>query len=449
LIHFAPLLAHFIWTRILLKTMKVSKNPTKTLNESNRSSEAAAAEQLNVMAFLKTQRARFKTSLAALGTVVILTGSAYAQTWQTVDDFQYAAGQVAVNFGLTLAPSGVVFACGFAADGVSGEHGLVMASADGGNTWSTPIDDIVFPGGAARDDGGIVCDSAGNLYAAGRYYSSSPSYRFVRRSTDGGATWSTVDTVTINGSYASPLAAGGITADAAGNVYVTEPVAGTWTIRKGTGGTNFSTVDAFQPSGSQAEAVFASTGVFAVGYGTVVSKKSNSQAWIVRRSLNDGATWATVDTYQPSSGYNAVAYAAGADAHGNIYAVGRAFIPNRSSSIGHWQVRKSANGGASWTTVDDYALFTSGNQVALGFATDSNGNLFATGWASAGTGTGPYCWIVRESVGGTGPWTTVDNFSYASGAMAHSIAADNSGNVFVGGQGTPAAGPVHWMVRKN
>jgi hypothetical protein len=260
-----------------------------------------------------------------------------------------------------------------------------------------------------------------------------------------------VDTVAISGLYASPLAAGAITADPFGNVYVTEPVYGTWTIRKGQGGTSFSTVDTFQPSGSQANAVFAhpTAGIFAVGFGTVVNKRSSSQAWVVRRNLDGGATWATVDAYQASSGYAATAFGAGADAQGNIYVVGRAAAPSKGSSINHWQVRKSANGGASWSTVDDYQLFTQGNQVALGFAADSNGNLYVAGWASANVGSGPYYWIVRKNPGGTGTWTTVDNLPYVSSAEAHAIAADSLGNVFVGGQGSPASGGVHWVVRKN
>src|SRR4051812_31835915 len=170
----------------------------------------------------------FSSGLASLLVDLTLqllsTHSASAQAWQTVDDYQYVAGQTAENFGLTVAPSGVVYACGFAADGTNPTHGLVMASGDAGNTWSAPIDDFFYPGMAVRNDGGIVSDSAGNLYVAGRYYSSLPSYRFVRRSTDGGITWATVDTVTINGSYATPLAAGGITADTTGNLYVTEPI---------------------------------------------------------------------------------------------------------------------------------------------------------------------------------------------------------------------------------
>src|SRR5258708_36494800 len=65
-----------------------------------------------------------------------------AQTWQTVDDYQYVAGQAACNQGLTVARSGVVYACGYASDGASVTpwHGLVMASADGGEPRAASLD---------------------------------------------------------------------------------------------------------------------------------------------------------------------------------------------------------------------------------------------------------------------------------------------------------------------
>ena len=400
---------------------------------------------------MKTKSSSNRSTLTLAAALAFFTHATLAQTWQTVDDFQYVPGQAAVNFGLTVAPSGILFASGFAFDVSGVSHGLVMASADAGNTWSAPLDDFVYPGSTTRYDGGIVSDSVGNLYVAGRYYfSSGPMHRFVRRSADGGSTWSVVDDVAFSGLSSFPLAANEITADAVGNVYVTGLPLGTWTIRKGMAGTSFSTVDTFQTSGSQACAVFAhsSAGIFAVGFGTIVNKRSSSQAWMVRRSLDGGATWTTVDAYQASSGYAATAFGAGADAQGNVYVVGRAATPSKGRNINHWQVRKSANGGASWSTVDDYELVPSGNQVALGFAAASNGNLYVAGWASASTTQGPDYWIVRKNPGGAGSWTTVDNFPYVASAEAHSIAADGLGNVFVGGQGGASDG-VHWVVRKN
>ncbi len=388
-------------------------------------------------------------SVGLAGTLALITQTNFAQTWQMVDDFQYVAGQAAVNFGLAVAPSGALFASGFAYDASGVGHGLVMASADAGNTWSAPLDDFVYPGSTTRYDGGIVSDSAGNLYVAGRYYGGTASTdKIVRRSADGGATWTTVDDFQSNNYYEFPLAAGGITADAGGNVYVTEPFSA-WVVRKGAGGTNFTTVDSLSTGGgiTGVEGVFAhpTAGVFSVGSAYVVVKNRSTVAWLVRRSTNGGATWTTVDAYQASSGYGARALSAGADGKGNIYVVGEASVPYKSSSFTHWIIRKSADGGTSWTTVDNYQLSTTSDQRAVGFATDSNGNLYAAGYT---WGTGSQ-WIVRQNSGGTGTWTTVDSFPYVSGANAHAIAADSLGNVFVGGQGSPARGAVHWLVRKN
>ena len=106
----------------------------------------------------------------------------------------------------------------------------------------------------------------------------------------------------------------------------------------------------------------------------------------------------------------------GADAYGNLYAVG--------TSGNRFVTRKSAT-GTSWTTVDSY-YGTTGSAQANAFAADSYGNLFVVGYAQFSNG---YHWVVRESVAGTGTWTTVDNFQYVAGhiAAAKGIVADTAG----------------------
>jgi hypothetical protein len=356
-----------------------------------------------------------------------------------VDDFQYALGQFADNFGLAVAPSGILYAGGFGYDAAGYGHGLVMSSADGGITWSAPIDDFLYPGlSYTRYDGGLIADSSGNLYVAGRAYGSGPgSRRFVRRSTDGGATWSIVDDVAVS-NYAFPEAGSTLAADAAGNIYVTVPTVGTWTVRKGVGGTSFSTVDTFPAwSLGNANSVFVhpSAGIFAAG--------SASGVWVVRRSLDGGATWSTVDTY----GSGATAYAIGTDAQGNIYVTGKTVERIKGTTTSHWIVRRSGNGGGSWSTVDDFVLSASGNCIATGFACDSLGNLFVVG--DANMNLTPSHWIVRENPGGTGGWRTVDDFPGGGGARVQAIVADAMGTVFVGGWASPSGGGNHWIVRKN
>ncbi|HEU0038049.1 MAG TPA: hypothetical protein VFR76_02130, partial [Verrucomicrobiae bacterium] len=110
------------------------------------------------------------------------------------------------------------------------------------------------------------------------------------------------------------------------------------------------------------------------GEAPVVVNKFGGTAleWTVRRSTNGGATWTTVDTFVlPSTGssiYRAEARGIGADALGNLYVVGRAAAQYKGSGYFHWVVRKTANGGASWTTDDNYAPNPQGTQRAMGFA---------------------------------------------------------------------------------
>jgi len=389
----------------------------------------------------------------------LLAYTAFAQTWQTVDDFQYVSGQDAQNYGLAVAPNGTLFASGMAGDSTGLYRGLLMASTDAGNTWSAPLDDYLYaPGYQVWYDGGIGTDSAGNLYVAGEAYGQTDpaNHWVIRRSSDIGATWSLVDDFAPGSPQTQPF---GLATDAAGNVYVAG-VANhvgvndlVWTVRKGMGGTSFTTVDTLSSSqGGQANGIFAhpTAGIFAVGSAYIPGTRGykTTEAWIVRRSLNGGATWSTVDSFQLSQNLNSRAFGVGADASGNLYVAGQGFVKSRNNAYSHWIVRKSTNGGNSWSTVDDFQLSPTSNSGAGRFIADSNGNLYVAG----GTPFNPWFpneWIVRKNPGGTGPWQTVDDFQYVSGgsALPFAMAANASGNVFVSGVGSSSSGD-HWLVRK-
>ena len=390
--------------------------------------------------------------------------STFAQTWQTVDDFQYVAGGASLNYGLTVGPNGALFASGYAGDSAGLYHGLVLASIDSGITWSAPLDDYLYgPDWDTLYDGGMVADAAGNLYVAGEtyYVGSNPNgdwanHWIVRRSTNGGSSWSLVDDFAPGSPETQSF---GLATDAAGNVYVAG-VANhvgvndlVWTVRKGVGGASFTTAETFSVNGSsQANGIYAhpTAGIFAVGSAYIPGTKGykSTEAWIVRRSLNGGATWSTVDNFQLSQNLNSRAFGVGADASGNLYVVGQGFVKSRNNAYSHWIVRKSTNGGNSWSTVDDFQLSPTSNSGAGRFVADSNGNLYVAG----GTPFNPWFpneWIVRKNPGGTGAWQTVDDFQYVSGgsALPYAMAANASGNVFVGGVGSSSSSE-RWVVRK-
>lgn len=356
-------------------------------------------------------------------------------------DYSYPGADSTDNWGLTVAPSGSIYASGIT---FPGYRALILGSGDSGSSWSL-LDDFRPPGRQVDywdQCGGIASDPAGNLYVTGLTEdpeANLPDQWYVRRSTDAGMTWTTVDDFAVTG-FGWPDDATGIAVAATGDVYVSGWTPQVWIIRKGVGGTSFSTVD--NVANGYPNAIFAhsTAGIFAVGRKTVVIKNKSSYVWTVRRSTNGGATWSNVDSFQLASGLSATAMGIGADNFGNLYVVGKAHTTSRGSDVYHWLIRKSTNGGSSWSTVDDFV--PGGGVQARKFAAKSNGDLYVAGVSGS---YGAYHWIVRKSAGGTGAWTTIDDYQYAPGVSTepHAIAADISGSVFIGGSGGG-----HWLIKK-
>jgi hypothetical protein len=396
------------------------------------------------------QKATFKTFLTLAA--VLLLDSAFAQSWYTVDDFQYATGTVAYASGLAKDPTGtIMYSVGEAGDASFVRHHLVFQTADGGTNWSASDDYTGSADGIALGSyPAIAADPGGNLYASDGGRANGSSAWFVRSLPAGSSTWVMVDLLLGSG-YPSALAT-----DAAGNVYVVgSGQSETWLVRKGTPtstGMSWANVDVVtNPNGCAASGVFChpTAGVFVVGQVNGPGVKSGNQTnypgiWTVRRSQNGGATWATVDSFQlPAQkgkvSSSAYAAAAGSDAAGNLYVVGGA---------SSWIVRKSANPDASspsWSIVDNFQLAPGYLAGAASFAPDSKGNLFVAGKAANASG---WHWVARESVGSAGAWSTVDTFQYGAGVDVYAALGDSLGNVFVAGEGFLDHG-WHWLVRKN
>jgi hypothetical protein len=407
-------------------------------------------------------KTKLSLRLALCGLVASFTSTTLAQTWQTVDDFQYAPGFNSFAYALAKHPSGTVYAAGRGFENPTNGPTLIMSSSDGGVTWSTlPI--ITIPTANTIFLRALTADAAGNLFAGG-YTSSGPlpdgswSNRWaVIRSQDGGQTWSVVDDFSLGGS-ASELRA--ISSDAAGNIYAAgtarpaNSVVDFWVVRKGTpaggGGISWSTVDLFRRDSqrdSRASGVLChpTAGLFVAGTGAKKSGSSIIFAWMVRRSLDGGASWATVDTYQLDSSLDALAQGLGADPAGNIYAVGEAGKRIQGLNTWHGVVRKSSNGGSTWATVDDFSPSQYG---AVGVAADSAGSVFVVGSVRANDNLDH--WIVRKNPGGVGSWSTVDDFQYVPGHKTYptAIIAGTAENVLVAGYGGDSTGAAHWLVRR-
>jgi hypothetical protein len=381
----------------------------------------------------------------------LLTQSLLAQGWYTVDDFQYSPGTDSFAYCMATDPSGTILYTA----GSGGTHALAFKSSDGGTNWSLMDDYVDSTGNASYI--GIAADPAGSIHAA------DGNAWVTRRSTDGGVTWSTVDTV-------ASLQASGLATDAAGNVYVVGGIGtngGSYLIvRKGAGGTNWATMSLPARSSNEstgdppwASGIFChpSAGVFVVGQQFAPKQAATlNNAWTVWRSQDGGQTWAISDTFQLAWQEFSYATAGGIDKAGNIYVVGLAVGPVKGlkskTQFEHWVVRKSTDGGNTWSTADDFVPqpYSSGPfPHPQAFGSDANGNLFVAGNLSWGGGP-PTQWLVRESLASSGTWQTVDTFQYVSGQSAYpyAVIGDGSGHIFVAGFGYASGGP-HWIVRKH
>ncbi len=369
--------------------------------------------------------------LALAGAAALLTHTTSAQTWHTVDDYIDVGG--ADVYCMTKDPAGNLYAAGDASiTGGWDTVATIRKSSNGGATWA--VIDAYSKGETypSYEYVAITADAAGKLYAGG---DDGAGIWFVRQSLDSGLTWSTVDQVAGGG-------ARGLAADSAGNVYAVGAVNYSWTVRKSAnGGNSWSTVVKFAPGVSGANGVFChpTAGIFVVGSGYVTSgtgrRATTQTCWYVRRSLNGGATWTTVDTQLGGVAIKGI----GADASGSLYVVGE------NGNYHNWIVRKSSNGGTSWATIDNFLLPNSLTQ-AYDFTADAHGNLFVVGF-TINLSTYAQAWVVREKATGSSSWQTVDTF--LDGGIATAAVADSSGAVFVGGWGSDGVYYPAWIVRKN
>ncbi len=252
--------------------------------------------------------------------------------------------------------------------------GQLWESSDGAATWRSVL----------NLNGALAADEAGNLYLATSYLPGNP------------------------GSWASTL-----------NYYrvrmgVTDPITGdiTWTVidqYPGSGQISHSPRSVtIRPRGDAslpAEIWLA---------GTAIDAKTFKNSFpFVRRSLDGGATWATVNPWPVPSGYSfqAGGVVAGADVNGTAYVSVSYRKKAGKTSQDHWLTYRSLNHGATWTLVDTMPSGT----TSAGFAADTLGRVFIACDDA----------VVRVSEDGGTTWANAD-------VVGGCVAADTAGNVFIG-----------------
>ena len=321
--------------------------------------------------------------------------------------------------------------------------GVPLAHAQ---TWRT-VDDYTLAAGQSVIAAKIVCGQSGRVLAGITFSEVSGGVSLThtrfRRSSDYGATWADAGTLPTPPSGAQQGSLQGLSVSPTGDAYALRHIYPYWQVHRSSMDTDSSwpMMDNFlQDSASVCSAVACSPSenVFVVGQAL---GPNSSRRWLVRRSADQGQTWTTVDDF------NGIWASAVATSSSMIIVSGRGgTLTNLSGGINAdqpWTTRLSTDGGNSWTTVDSFQLAADTHGWPKAAAIDQQGNLYLAGNAEISTGSFVTQWIVRRSVDGGQTWDTVDTLDNGGlSASAESLVVDASGKVFAAGRTSSG-----WLVR--
>ncbi len=311
---------------------------------------------------------------------------------------------------------------GIDSGGTSAEF-FIHHSTDHGATWRKSV---VENGLGANSFTGFLGSFGNGLYLAGSAVTSGSRYWVVYRSQDKGQSWSRV--LEYQGTAGDQKAFGhAMGVDSQGSIYsvggATLGGRDTWIVRKsatGLAGT-WNNVDAFNLSASSTEERATS---FAKGLdGTLYVggfAKDGAASALLRRSSDNGATWTTIDNFQVTPGKDTYGGLVYVTPTGTIF-FGAAGID--ATGTPHWIIRRSLNNGTSWSIVDDFTgpLITSAYSSPHSLHMDAFGNLYATAFGDA----------IRMSFDGGTTWTMVSTAT--SNTHFQGLGSDSSGNIFSSG----------------
>lgn len=201
-------------------------------------------------------------------------------------------------------------------------------------------------------------------------------------------------------------------------------------------GDNWETVDTFALAENRDSGAFDSSSnrkaIFVIGGAGDISDGFGH--WIVRRSLDRGETWETVEDLQVAPGKNSSGNAIATDPRNlTVYAAGWGTdAQNRVSVL----VRKSTDNGETWTTIEDNENI---GIIQMDLAVDPNGIVYLVGRMGSE-------WVVRRYDPITNNWTTVDTFKVGDFAAAFTVVTTDAGEVYVGGRAGTGVN-FYWYVR--
>jgi hypothetical protein len=292
-------------------------------------------------------------------------------------------------------------------------------------------------GAAALSAGSSACAT----FVGGERFSAGNQTWLIRRTRDRGATWESVNDEfggTVNGQVY------GIAAASCGDIYAAGTSDTSWRVKKSSdGGDHWSPVDLFKEDSTdlldraQSVSVDGNGIIYVAGWNLPTSFPDG---WIVRRSTDGGASWSTVDFVTDTTiAYQAFAVVAAAD--GGVFVGG---FSTDTSGNQEWIVRHSAD-GTHWSDVD---AFIAGKSTAvMGGAINASGDVVFTGLEIDSSGN-THLITRRASAGDPSSWATIDDFVPTGGtAIGEAAALTPAGTVFVAAEQNTTATGSTWLTR--
>jgi hypothetical protein len=431
--------------------------------------------------------------LLVLGTAFLLTvvaAPARAQTWETILQLDSGLGGASsgggANRALMLDPASATASFPrLVVTGKTLDNGVndipervhrLQQPEDPSGSGLVPLD------ANAGTIFSLTADANGALYSAGSYsVNSTTTGWIVRRSTDNGATWTTIRTLSLGGTIAR---ARGITVTSAGGLVVCGTAfdaAGFshWIVETSAdNGTSWLNRDVFKSpvqsslgnaftlveARGAAELSGPGGGLFVVGVRLVAVKGSQwRNAWTVTRSSDGGQSWEIVDPSPYNSWGASDARKVAVDASGRIFVMGDTGSLNEQNAT-TWVVRMSTGGGApgTWTTI--FGPWQDGiSSAPWDMTIDAFNNVWIAGQVfrryPTGKGKNSYAYtttatVVRLQESTPGIWSPTfyaltPEYNDVNSAQASSITADQWGRVYVNGTFQESStSPIQWFVKR-
>jgi hypothetical protein len=355
-------------------------------------------------------------STDAVGAAAVAgAGTCSLGPWAAVDTFALPGGPAAAN-SLALDGNGDVLAIGGAWDATR-HHLVVRKGTQGGTVWST-LDDFIIPSGLYTfgTDIAVFARTGGTarIVVAGGYGDATHEQRLVRESDDGGQTWSTVDEGTTFGSWSNSVAFGGDGTAYTLNDEVPANLDASMIVKSRASSANgWTTADTFTwPLGFGAHgseiAIDSNGSVFALGYTQGDASGGQSTSMLVRRKLSTSRVFTTVQSGQVATGQSAAASALAEDTLNHaLYVVG---YETDEQGVQRGLIQRSTAGGAAgtFTSVATYSLSPGQPAELSAVFVDSRHRVHVGGGAVDAAGT--WHLIVLTSADGGTTWSQTADY---------------------------------------